>query len=513
VAIRVPLIEGGPRRGGFVQRLVIIGNSAAGLAAIEAIRSRDRRSRITLIAAETHPPYSRVMLTYLLAGKVRPDELFLHGPDWYERMGVEALAGHRAVAIDTRLGHVFVERAFSGRTPRRIPYDRLLIATGALAQRPALPGIDLPGVFCLRDLDDAVAILRYAEADGMLGESTVYRSTGCHGQPPMESGLSRAALRGRSLWGESRGLKPAAGRRAVFLGGGPVCLQALTALAGRGMRVVLLVRSPQILSQLADRYTAGLAERALRAGGVRVLTRADPVGIEAGSGRSGPPLRVHLRDRRRVPTDLVIIGKGTQPNLELVRGTAIATDVGILVDETLQTSVPGVFAAGDVAQATHCVSGRKVCFGTWSNACEQGRIAGLNMIGVRMEWRGGLNRNITTLFGNTLASVGLPLTDILPVEGLLDAAIDGGGAVRETGRGRGLPYRLHTYRDPRRDVSRRLLFREGRCEGAVLWNACDDLGVLSSLISTRRDCHGWEDRLTRGDGAFGDVLRSSLVQG
>jgi len=297
----------------------------------------------------------------------------------------------------------------------------------------------------------------------------------------------------------------------VFLGGGPVCLQALTALAGRGMRVALLVRSPQILSQLADRYTAGLAEKALRVGGVRVLTRADPIGIEAGSGRSGPRLRVHLRVGRRVPADLVIIGKGTQPNLELARGTGIATDVGVLVDETLQTSVPGVFAAGDVAQATHCVSGRKVCFGTWSNACEQGRIAGLNMVGVRTEWSGGLNRNITTLFGNTLASVGLPLTDILPVKGLLDAAIDESGAVRETSGGRNLPYRLHAYRDRRRNVSRRLLFRDGRCEGAVLWNACDDLGVLSSLISTRRDCRGCEDRLTRGDGGYADALRIGLA--
>ncbi|HUU97292.1 MAG TPA: FAD-dependent oxidoreductase, partial [Phycisphaerae bacterium] len=187
-----------------MQRLVIVGNSAAGLAAIEAIRARDRRSPITLIAAERHPPYSRVMLTYLLAGKLSRDELFLHRPDWYRQMGVKALSGRRAVAIDTRRREIVIEPS---RTSHQVPYDRLLIATGALAQRPALPGIDLPGVFCLRDLDDAVAILQYAETLG-----------------------------------------PHA--RAVFLGGGPVCLQALTALADRGMKVTLVVRSPAIFSQL-----------------------------------------------------------------------------------------------------------------------------------------------------------------------------------------------------------------------------------------------------------------------
>jgi len=429
-----------------MQRLVIIGNSAAGLAAIEAIRARDRRSRVTLIAAETHPPYSRVMLTYLLAGKVSRDELFLHGPDWYRQTGVKALTGRRAVAIDTRQREIVIEPA---RKSHRVPYDRLLIATGALAQRPALPGIDLPGVFCLRDLDDAVAILRYAETLG-----------------------------------------PHA--RAVFLGGGPVCLQALTALADRGMKVALVVRSPAILSQLADAYTAGLAEKALRRNGVRVLTNAEPVGIEARSQRQAVGLVVHLRSGQRLTADLVIIGKGTQPNTELARGTDIATDAGILVDETMATSTEGVYAAGDVAQATHCVTGRKVCYGTWTNACDQGRIAGLNMIGCHTEWTGGLNRNVTTLFGNALGSVG-----VLPP----------GGSSRGGGDGR----TLHHYVDPRRRVSRRLIFRDGRCDGAVVWNACDDLGVLSWLISTRHDCSGCEERLTRGEITFGDALRRGLT--
>lgn len=423
-------------------RLVIIGNSAAGLSAIEAIRSHDRRPRVTLIAAEAHLPYSRVMLTYLLGDKVRRDELFLQGADWYERMGVEALVGRRAVEIDTRRGHVVVDakRAHGPRGTRRVSYDRLLIATGALAERPRLPGIDLPGVFCLRDLDDAVAILRY--------------------------------------------VVPGAAR-VVFLGGGPVCLQALTALADRGMRVALVVRSQNILSQLADAYTAGLAEKVLRSHGIQVITGAEPVGIEARSNQRGARLVVHIRDGRCLPADMVIIGKGTQPNLELAQGTDIATDVGILVDQTMETSVPGVFAAGDVAQATHCVTGRKVCYGTWSNACEQGRIAGLNMIGCPAEWTGGLNRNVTTLFGNTVGSVGLvrPATD---------------GSKRSL--------EVHSCRDRRRDVSRRLFFRGGHCEGAVLWNACDDLGVLSSLIRTRRDCSGREERLTRGQATAADAL-------
>jgi NAD(P)H-nitrite reductase large subunit len=463
--------------------LVIIGNSAAGLAAVEAVRSRDRRCRVTLIGAEPHLPYSRIMLTYLLGGRVGGDELFLHGPEWYPRMRVEALVGCRAVAIDTRRGQVVVEKASSAGTSRRVAYDRLLIATGALAQRPAISGIDRPGVFCLRDLDDALGILKYAESCGMLND------------PRRRAGAIR------------RGGK---GPQAVFLGGGPVCVQALAGLADRGMRVTLVVQSQAILSQLADPHTAGLAEKVLRAGGVRIVRGAEPVGIEerpraeaggrAASSRGraadgGSRLMVHTRDGRRLPADLIIIGKGTQPNLELARGTKIATDVGILVDGTMETSVPGVFAAGDVAQARHCVSGRRVCFGTWSNACEQGRIAGLNMAGRHTEWGGGLNRNVTTLFGNTLGSVG-----VFGVSG--------------EGDGRPDPeYAVHSHQDRRRGVSRRLVFRGGRCQGAVLWNSCDDLGVLSWLISTGRDCRGWEDRLARGESSLGEALRRGLVYG
>ncbi|MBU0637877.1 MAG: FAD-dependent oxidoreductase [Planctomycetes bacterium] len=445
------------------RRLVIIGNSAAGLAAIKALSPRERRARLTLIASERHPPYSRVLLTYWLSGKINRDGLFLHSPDWYRQIGVTALLGQRAVAIDTRRREVRVE---PGRVPRgrrrsatraaRIPYDQLLIATGAQAQRPALPGIDLPGVFCLRDLDDAAALRAYADQQGLF----------------MPAALPRRA-------------------RAVFLGGGPVCLQGLTALASRGMQVTLVVRSSTILSQLADAHTAGLAERSLKANGVRVVKQAEPVGIAARSGTRAPALHVHLRDGRRLPTDLVVIGKGTRPNTELAASAGIATDVGILVDETMATSAEGVFAAGDVAQATHCVSGRKVCYGTWTNATEQGRIAGLNMLGQRTEWTGGLNRNVATIFGNTLGSVGLlPAADARRSDGV----------------------ELFHYQSRRRTVSRRLVFRQGRCAGAVVWNAVNDLGVLAGLISTQRDCTGWEERLARGDATCGETLRQRLAR-
>jgi nitrite reductase (NADH) large subunit len=439
-----------------VEHLVIIGNSAAGLAAVEAIRSRDRRSRVTVIAAERHPPYSRIMLTYLLAGKTTHERMLLHEPDWYREMDIEALTGQRAVAIDTQRRQVITEDSSTGGGTKRVSFDRLLIATGASAQRPDVPGMDLPGVFCLRDLDDANAILKYV--DEQLPTRRV--------------------------------------PKAVFLGGGPVCLQALTALSARGMKVSLVVRSKAIFSQLADPDTASLAEKVLRAHDIGVRKGVEVCGIEsrAGSRRSAGRLLVQTRQGKPLPADLVIIGKGTQPNLEVARGTDIPTDVGIVVDETMETSVPGVFAAGDAAQATHCVTGRKVCYGTWTNACEQGRIAGLNMVGSQLRWTGGLNRNVTTLFDNTLGSVGVIRADA--------AANDRRPGVT-----------LKRYSDSRRRVSRRVLFSRGRCLGAVVWNACDDLGVLSWLISTGRDCTGWEERVARGENVCGDVLGLKQARG
>ena len=416
-----------------MSHIVIIGNSAAGLAAIEAIRASDQPSRVILIAGERHLPYSRITLTYLLGGKMALKDVAIHDSGWYSRQSVQPLLEHYATQVDTSRQTVLADH--NGKTVR-VLYDRLLIATGASAQRPDLPGIDLPGVFCLRDLDDAVAINRYLETSSFSSD------------PP----------------------------RVLFLGGGPVCLQSLAALAMRGMRATLLVRSDRILSQLADADTARLAQKVLVANRVRIITGANSVGIEPSKNGKNGCLTVQLADDRRLCTDMIIIGKGTQPNLDLTQGTSIKTKAGILVDETMQSSIPDIFAAGDVAQATHCVTGRRTCFGTWTNAVEQGRIAGLNLIGQSTEWIGGLNRNVTNIFGNTLAAVGL--TSIPP--------------------GEDRHYYLHTWQDRRRAVSRRLIFRDGCLLGAVLWNECDDLGVLGSLIATERDCTGYETQITRG---------------
>jgi hypothetical protein len=116
------------------------------------------------------------------------------------------------------------------------------------------------------------------------------------------------------------------------------------------------------------------------------------------------------------------------------------------------------------------------------------------MAGSNTRWTGGLNRNVTTLFGNTLGSVGMIHGEGPPGEGRLEAT-------------------LKQYRDRRRRISRRLLFSGGRCIGAVLWNACDDLGILSWLISTRRDCSGWEDRVARGESLYADTLGFRLARG
>lgn len=431
------------KRAAGTQSVVIIGNSAAGLAAVRAFRSVDRRTPITLIAAETHLPYSRVMLPYVLAGQARAEDVFLCDEDWYQTMGVQALTGRKAVSIDAKRGWVVTESTAGRNRNRKVFFDRLLIATGAEAERPQVPGTNLPGVFCLRTLDDAIAISAYVD-------------------------------RCRSLT-----RLPA----AVFLGGGPVCLQTLAALAGRGVKTALLVRSDTILSQIADPSSASLAEKVLRAHGIRTLKHMEVRAIETRSAahrRDRASLVVHTNHCRPLQADLVIIGKGAAPSTAIARTAGIDTDRGILVDDTMATSVPGVFAAGDVAQARHCVTGRKVCYGTWTNACEQGWIAGLNLAGRGIAWPGGLNRNVTGFFGNTLASVGVINASEFPSD------------VQP-------PITVERFRDRRGRVSRLVLFSGGRCIGAVLWNACEDVGILSWLIRSRRDCSEWHQRVTRGE--------------
>lgn len=331
------------------RRIVIVGNSAAALAALESIRRLDGTCPITLIADETIPAYSRVLLPYLLCGERR--DLSLRPPDYYRRMGVRTLLGRRALGIESQ-AVVLDDGA-------RLSFDRLLVATGSRAAIPDIPGVDGPGVFPLKNMADAVRIREHL---------------------------------------------PGA-RRAVILGGGLICLLVARALLKAGLSLSIAVSSDRLLSRMLDAEGSALVQARLVEAGVRVLTHTDAARIVGGDGgvRS-----VVTAAGEELPAEMVILAKGIRSNTDPARAGGLAVERGVLVDAFMRTSRPEVFAAGDCAEAPDLlVPGKRTIGGTWFEAVAQGETAGANMLDLSRPGPGALKMNVMEGLGVAVASIGM----------------------------------------------------------------------------------------------------------
>ncbi len=331
-------------------RHVIIGAGPAGVAAAETLRKADCDADITLLCGEGEPPYARMAIPYLLKGDI--DETGTHirkDPGHYARLRI-CLVQARARAVDTAARRVFLGDR------RGVPYNRLLVATGSRPSREQIPGIDLPGVRTCWTLDDARAIVA--------------------------------------------GARP--GTRVVQMGAGFVGCIIMEGLLSRGVDLTILVRSGFMVRRMMNPTASGLIRRWCESKGVKILTRTQPKGLRTNEGC----LEVDLGEGRTLPADIYLSAVGVDPNLDFLAGSGIEINQGILVDATLQSSVPGVYAAGDVAESTDCLTGKRQLNAIQPNAVEQGRIAALNMAGRPARFKGSFVFNVLTTLGLASSSFG-----------------------------------------------------------------------------------------------------------
>jgi NAD(P)H-nitrite reductase large subunit len=331
---------------------LIIGASAAGLAAAEILRQWDPRGAITLISEEPHPPYSRPLLTYLLSREVRLDQVWLKGPDYFQEWGFEARLGERVVQVAPG------EREVRLQSGEALPYDRLLIASGASPRLPGIPGEDLAGVFTLRTLAD-------------------WRR--------LDAGL------------------PEGGQVAV-VGAGPVGVKAAEALVHRGCRVALVEMEPQVLPRLLESQAAALLDDALKKWGIDVYCNAAPAGIV---GRQGRVRALALADGRELPAQAVLCAIGVTPNTAFLAAPHLAVAGGLQVNARMQTAHPDIYGAGDCVQGVHLLTGQPAYVPIWPGAVAQGRIAGANMGGAQRRYPGALPQNSISLRGFRVITGGL----------------------------------------------------------------------------------------------------------
>jgi nitrite reductase (NADH) large subunit len=335
-------------------KYIIVGASAAGMAAAHTIRLNDRQSSVTVLSEEPDPPYFRPLIPFVVSGKKRAEDMGLSGCGPYTGRNIFVRTGARVESVNTAEKTVSVQESGS------LAYEKILFATGS---RPYIPpeikGTDATGVFALRTLTHARNMARRVETSD----------------------------------------------HAVMLGGGLLNLKAAFALLERGLKVTMVVYSPEVLSQLMEPEDAFLIRKALDRAGLKIKTGCAATHIISDlSGVTG----VVLDPGGEMSCQMVCIGKGVRPNVEFLDGGNVRIDGGIVADRYTACSAPDTFAAGDVAVTFDSVLGDRIMTALWTNAVEMGRCAGRNMAGVKTAYSGTFSiLNATQVADEPFVSMGV----------------------------------------------------------------------------------------------------------
>ena len=416
---------------------VILGAGPAGVIATETIRRHAPRDQITLIGDENEAPYSRMAIPYLLMGKVGEEGTHLrHTAGHFEQLGITVRRGVRAKVLDS------AKRTLELSDGQTMGFDTLLIATGSSPATPPVPGIQGPGVHSCWTLADARAIAHLATP----------------------------------------------GAKVLQMGAGFIGCIIMEALQQRGVELSVVEMGDRMVPRMMGPTAGGMIKDWCEAKGVKVYTGARVQAIERGAdGDKGllgkiadvvglgssamptGPMTVRLSTGQRLQADLVISATGVKPNIGFLENAGVRCLIGVLTDEYLQTNVPGIYAAGDCAEAFDKVSGKTIVSAIQPNAAEQARVAALNMVGLR-----------TTLKGVTQINV-------LDTLGLISSSF---------GHWEGLPGGEHvelTDKASHKHLS--LQFKGDRLVGCNSVGWTEHVGVMRGLVEGQISLGEWKDRL------------------
>jgi nitrite reductase (NADH) large subunit len=394
------------------RRLVVVGNGMAAMRTVEELlKLAPNHYEITVFGAEPRGNYNRILLSPLLAGEIEATELELHGREWYEKNGITLHVGDSVTAIDR------VRRRVMSASGVVAPYDRLLLATGSDPVRLKVKGQDLPGVFYFRSLDDVEAMLQRA--------STV--------------------------------------PNAIVIGGGLLGLEAASALTKQGLSVTVIHRGARLMDKQLDDDGAALLQQALVLRGIDFRLGATTAEFSG----NGAIEYLRLEDGERLACSMVVIAAGITPRTELARACGLRCDRGILVDDTLQTFDPAIYAVGE------CVQHRGVTFGLVAPLWEQARVcaAYLAELGVQ-RFRGAAPSSQLKVSGIDVFSAG-------DIAGLMQSS----------------PLRL---RDPVAGIYKRLWVEGGTLRAAILFGDTRQAAWYAELIQTQRDVSAFRHELLLG---------------
>jgi NAD(P)H-dependent nitrite reductase small subunit len=404
-----PLLQ---RHSGRKPRLVVIGNGMAAVRAIQELRGLAPQGYdITVFGAEPHGSYNRVLLSPLLSGEKRIEDIVTHPPEWYVEHGITL---HRADPV-THIDRV--RRRVRSRNGVEASYERLLIATGSLPILLPVPGGGLPGVITFRVLQDV---------------DTMLAATGSR-------------------------------RRAVVIGGGLLGLEAASGLLQRGLDVTVVHIHPHLMEQQLDAQAADLLRGELERRGLKFRMAAETSHLCGETEVSG----VGLADGSVLPADLVVMAVGVRPNIELAKAAGLPCDLGLLVDDTMLTNDPAIYAIGE------CVQHRGKTFGLVAPLLEQARVCA-----TYLAERG------TRGYHASQPSTQLRISGIQVFSAGDTCAGPGAESL--------------VMRDPKRGIYKRLVIEQDKIRGAVLYGDVRDGGWYLDLMNEGRNIHAFRDQLLFG---------------
>jgi NAD(P)H-nitrite reductase large subunit len=334
-------------------RYLIIGNSAGGLGAAEAIRQVDKEGALTIVSEEPYPAYSRPLISKYLAKERTLEGMLFRPADFYDQNNILFLPGKKVRHLELDSQTASLDDG------ERITWDKLLLAVGGKPIFPKMKGSDKVGAFTFTNLDDAKAI------DRLLDNR----------------------------------------RKAVVIGGGLIGISATEALVKRGLDVAVVEMKERVLNTILDEQASSMADETLKQAGVRIITGHTVVDVNGRESVEGAT----LDNGETLPCDLLLVAIGVLPRSELALDAKLEIDRGILVDHHMATNHPDVYACGDVAQAYDFAYGENRLSPIWPNAYIGGRTAGFNMAGIATEYPGGTAMNSLNYFGTDITSAGIPM--------------------------------------------------------------------------------------------------------
>ena len=399
-----------------IKRVVVAGAGIAGLTAADHLRRNHPDCEIHVVGREKHFLYNRMGISRLIYGRSAMQGLYLMPESWYAERKIELWLNTRLAAIDT------AARGVKLATGESLEYDRLILATGAQCFVPPIEGFGARGTFVLRDADGAMAVRDYIQ----------------HRQ----------------------------GQHAVVAGAGLLGLEAAYALHKAGLHVVVIANGDWVLNRQLDERAGSLLRKFFESIGIEVLTRAEVVQVRADwDGEVG---QVKLKDGRILPADVFMVCAGVRPDVAQAAAARIAVNKGIVVNERMETSVPGVYAAGDCAEFNGEFPG------LWPVAVEQGETAAVNSLGARRPYRGQIPSTILKVQGADLVSIGK-----IAAKGLGEREV---------------------IQEQRDDFKyRKLVLVNGRLAGAILMGYPIDAPLVTRLVKQNADLLKILTRLDRGD--------------